>query len=332
MPKSLTRAVVRRLLWALDRARDGGDWLIDHIQKRLAPGKGGEESGRGDGTFLRTGVGKRSMELSVDLDSLAAWTAFRNATLENLGPAVLDGLGRAILRRGCVEPLSRTHIKPWRLLKGNSWREGLLYNGINSRGRGVMHVIEGFLKEDGIPSPRIYAAEGITAFAMRLRGIYPHFLGSEFTLDHEQRDLLYPIPCEDLQNLSLRSGSFDIVATNDVLEHVPSIDRALAEMHRVLRPGGWHVGTMPFHYFDDVSTRRALLNEGGGIIHLLEPEYHHDPMNDGGVLVFEIPGWDIIARAHQAGFSRAFMRFLISTRHGVISEQIGGVFILCCQK
>jgi len=195
-----------------------------------------------------------------------------------------------------------------------------------------MHVIDGFLKADGIHSPRIYATEGVTAFAMRLRGLYPHFLGSEFALDQKQRDLLYPIPCEDLQNLSLQSDSFDIVATNEVLEHVPSIDKALTEMHRVLRPGGWHVGTMPFHYCDDVSTRRALLNEGGEIIHLLEPEYHLDPMNEGGVLVFEIPGWDIVARAHQAGFSRAFMRFLISTRHGVISEQIGGVFILCCQK
>jgi hypothetical protein len=326
------RAVIYWLLRALDRTRDRGDWLIAHIRRRLAPGRRDEESSRVDGTVVRTGAGKRSLELSVDLDSLAAWTAFRKATLEDLDPAIFDGLGRAILRRGCVEPLSRTRIKPWRLVKGNSWREGLLYNGINSRGRGVMHVIEGFLKADGVHSPRIYAAEGVTAFAMRLRGLYPRFLGSEFTLDREQRDLLYPIPCEDLQNLSLRSDSFDIVSTNEVLEHVPSIDKALAEIHRVLRPGGWHVGTMPFHYCDPASTRRALMDEGGEIIHLLEPEYHGDPMNDGGVLVFEIPGWDIIARARHAGFSSAFMRFLISTRHGVLSEQIGGVFILCCQK
>ena len=53
---------------------------------------------------------------------------------------------------------------------------------------------------------------------------------------------------------------------------------------------------------------------------------------EGGALVFELTGWDIIARAQAAGFRDAFMRFMISAEHGVLSEHIGGVLILGCQK
>ena len=188
------------------------------------------------------------------------------------------------------------------------------------------------MAEQALATPRIYAAEGLTAFALRLRGLYPRFLGSEFTTSPERREWMYPIPCEDLQSLSLPTASFDLVSTNEVLEHVPSIDRALAEIARVLRPGGWHFGTVPFFYFEDIGKVRAVLDERGRIIHLEEPEYHGDPMNEGGVLVFEMPGWDLIERARAAGFRDAFMRLMISKEHGVLSEHIGGVLIFCCQK
>jgi SAM-dependent methyltransferase len=276
--------------------------------------------------------GEESMELSLDLDGLPAWMALRDANPDLCQHDYFDRLGSTILRKGCIEPITGVHIASGELDRGTSWREGLAYEGVSSRVRAVMYVISSILEESKIHSPRIYAAEGVTPFAMRLRGRYSHFLGSEFTLDPEQLNQLYPIPCEDLQKLTLRSEAFDIVSTNEVLEHVPSLDAALREMHRVLRPGGWHVGTVPFAYFDETSTRRAVLDEHGEIIHLLEPEYHGDPMNGDGVLVFETPGWDVLTRARHTGFSRAFMRFIISTRYGLLSEHVGGVFVLCCQK
>jgi SAM-dependent methyltransferase len=42
----------------------------------------------------------------------------------------------------------------------------------------------------------------------------------------------------DAEDLQLRSGSFDIVFSNGVLHHVPSIEKALSEAYRVLVPGG----------------------------------------------------------------------------------------------
>lgn len=42
----------------------------------------------------------------------------------------------------------------------------------------------------------------------------------------------------DLQDIDLPSDSIDVILSPHVLEHVPDYDRALAELYRVLRPGG----------------------------------------------------------------------------------------------
>jgi SAM-dependent methyltransferase len=49
----------------------------------------------------------------------------------------------------------------------------------------------------------------------------------------------------DVCALPFRDASFDLVLATDVLEHVRDEARALAEIHRVLRPGGALVATVP---------------------------------------------------------------------------------------
>ncbi len=272
------------------------------------------------------------MNIGFDIRSLAEFRAFLDSHRTQLTPELIDEVGLGILATGCREPLTGRQIRPDELNHGSSWREGLAFNGLSSRVRGVMRCMEEVIERQGLQSPRIYAAEGLTAFALRMRGLYPRFLGSEYSADPEQRQWMYPIPCEDLQQLSLPDDSFDLISTNEVLEHVPSIDKALSEMCRVLKPGGWHFGTVPFLYFEEVGQVRASIDEAGQLIHHMEPQFHGDPMNEAGVLVFELPGWDLIPRARAAGFSDASMRFLISTECGVLSEHIGGVLVFCCQK
>lgn len=272
-------------------------------------------------------------EIDVAFRSLNDFREFIDANHDTLlDQGKLNELGNRIRLSGCREPLTGKMIAPLDLSLAGGLREGLTFEGVSSRVRGVMHCIEDVITQQKLVSPRIYASEGLTPFAMRMRGIYPRFLGSEFTFDPGLQKWMYPIICEDLQNLSLPTGVFDIVSTNEVLEHVPSIDKALREIVRILRPGGWHIGTVPFHFFSEQGDLRAILDGAGETIHLLEPEYHGDPMNEGGVLVFEIPGWDLIERARRAGFRDAFMRFVVSEKHGVVAEHIGGVLVLCCEK
>ena len=59
----------------------------------------------------------------------------------------------------------------------------------------------------------------------------------------------------DVCKLPLRSGSIDAVLSANLLEHVPDDTRALAELHRVLRPGAQAVVVVPngprlYDYYD----------------------------------------------------------------------------------
>lgn len=53
----------------------------------------------------------------------------------------------------------------------------------------------------------------------------------------------------DLTLLPFKTASFDVVSALDVIEHVPDDRRAVAEIARVLRPGGILVATVPAYRF-----------------------------------------------------------------------------------
>ena len=108
---------------------------------------------------------------------------------------------------------------------------------------------------------------------------------------------------EDLQNLSYPDENFDLILNSDVLEHVPDVERALSEIHRVLKKDGLHVFSVPIIWKQATSRRRAYV-EAGQLVHLLPPSHHgaeHDDKND--FLVFHEFGQDFIQLCERIGFS-----------------------------
>lgn len=101
--------------------------------------------------------------------------------------------------------------------------------------------------------------------------------------------------CQDLQSTSFADSSFDLIITEDVLEHVPFPDQAFAEIRRILKPGGYHVGTIPVNWERQKSAARATITNGE-IKHLMEPEYHGDPLRENGILAFTDFGCDLVER------------------------------------
>lgn len=60
----------------------------------------------------------------------------------------------------------------------------------------------------------------------------------------------------DICNLPFEDGSFDVVLCNHVLEHIPDDTKAMQELYRVLRKGGWGILQIPQdlqreHTFED---------------------------------------------------------------------------------
>jgi SAM-dependent methyltransferase len=104
--------------------------------------------------------------------------------------------------------------------------------------------------------------------------------------------------CENLEALTFPDETFDIFVTQDVLEHVFQPDRAVSEIMRVLKPGGAHVFTTPKHKDLRRTGQRARL-EGDTIVHLVDAEFHGNPIGDGRALVtwdygddFEVCLWE----------------------------------------
>jgi SAM-dependent methyltransferase len=109
------------------------------------------------------------------------------------------------------------------------------------------------------------------------------------------------VQCQDVQRLTYDEAAFDLVTSTEVFEHVPDDLRAFAEIHRVLRGGGFLVFTVPL-MDAGVTLERARLRDGR-VEHLVEPEYHGDRLRGrSGVLAFRTYGLDILGRLRTAGF------------------------------
>ncbi len=92
------------------------------------------------------------------------------------------------------------------------------------------------------------------------------------------------VRCENLEALTFDDNSIDIFITQDVFEHIFNPDLAAKEIMRVIKPGGFHIFTVPKHKGISKSYPRATL-ENNKIEHLYEEQYHGNPVGDGRALV-----------------------------------------------
>lgn len=278
-----------------------------------------------------------SSEIYRRFRSLGEWQIWASTHGYIFSQDHAQGLLRHIREHGFVEPLTKTARRPGDILvSGDNYRDTIRSGALTSRHRAVLFEWQR-IASNGQPQLnsrgcKVYAPEGLTEFALFLRGLFPKFIGSEYAQTGEERQLLFPIPSEDLQALSFPTGVFDLVISNEVFEHLPDLDRALREIARVLNSSGALIATFPFLFKRERGIVKARL-AGDRLEHLTEPEYHGNPLRpEEGSLVFELPGWDILERARAAGFGDAYISFIASARHGVLAKDVGGVLVFVARK
>jgi predicted SAM-dependent methyltransferase len=66
-------------------------------------------------------------------------------------------------------------------------------------------------------------------------------------IEYTTTDLLSPIADikADICNLPFEDNSYEVILCNHVLEHIPDDTRAMQELYRVLKPGGWGIFQIP---------------------------------------------------------------------------------------
>ena len=206
-----------------------------------------------------------------------------------------------------------------------NWREVLIcpVTGLNNRMRATAHILD---MEFGIhPDDAIYISEQVTPFYTFLTSKFPNVTGSEYLgkatefgkTDHRG------LRNEDLTHLTFPDESFDYVISLDCFEHFADFNAAFREAYRILKPGGTMLWTIPFNRDEEQNLIRARVKDDGAIEHLMEPEYHEDPISQAGCLCFTHFGWEMLSEVKVAGFFDAYAMLFWSRQFGYLGgEQI----------
>jgi hypothetical protein len=99
---------------------------------------------------------------------------------------------------------------------------------------------------------------------------------------------------ENLESQTFPDELFDLVITQDVMEHVYHPELVFKEIARTLKKGGAHIFTVPVinkHFKTEVW---ATLNPDGTPFFLHKPEYHGNPIDPQGSPVTMHWGFDMI--------------------------------------
>ena len=101
------------------------------------------------------------------------------------------------------------------------------------------------------------------------------------------------------KRLTYPDNYFDFILTSETLEHVSDPDKAWQEIHRTLKPGGYHIFTIPVVPWQRKTRQRARI-VGGMREDLLEPTYH-SPWGREDVFVYTDFGMDVLEKLNDLG-------------------------------
>lgn len=285
-----------------------------------------------------TGIAKGYTVLATDLhyDTLvfASFEEFRPFLEANYPhwPDQVQEAIRLIALHGIRDPITEASIAAADLeLVGSNYRETLSHKGIISRQRAVYLLLRQLVEAGRLPpfdQIRLFIPEAVTVMGLEIFDLIPNTISSEYLPDDSSTFSGRAIH-QDLCKLTLPDACRDLVICNELFEHLYDLPAALAHLARVLVPGGKLIGTFPFALNDQTTITKARHRAGGDPELLAEVELHGNPVDSqGGSLVYQIPGWDLLDLARSVGFKDAVVHWISAPSYGVLGSDTPAVFVL----
>ena len=128
----------------------------------------------------------------------------------------------------------------------------------------------------------------------------PHYHTSYFWNDVEPGESREGVQCQDLMNLTHEDNSFDLVLSSDIFEHVRKPFAGFQEVNRVLKPGGFHIFSIPSDHPMPSETVFRVDTSGPEDVFVLPRHYHSAPKG-GKSLVYTDFGEDMVEIMAGAG-------------------------------
>jgi SAM-dependent methyltransferase len=178
----------------------------------------------------------------------------------------------------------------------------------------VLDTLRAVLPSSGGMPDVLEVGCGTGAFAARLVEELPGLallaVDTSFRMVELTRERGVPAQVQDVQQLLAPDASYDVVLAYSMLYHVPDLDRGLAEVRRVLRPGGRFVAVT----VGDEHTADLRRDAGGEAVHLT---FSRENGEEALLRHFDTVGrTDLETRAHFADRAAA-MAYLDSSNEDV---------------
>lgn len=156
----------------------------------------------------------------------------------------------------------------------------------------------------------------------RLKRECVHYVSSHYRPAHAPGTLVDGHRNENLEAQTFADASFDLVITQDVLEHVYDPASVFKEIARTLRPGGAHVFTVPLINKHLPSKTWAMRGLDGKPVFIGGPEYHGNPIDARGSPVTMHWGYDIVDHIREACGLDTIIEYPDNLQFGVRAEYI----------
>ena len=185
------------------------------------------------------------------------------------------------------------------------------------------HLAE-LAQESEFQDLRIYEPGLIGPFRKLFQQL-PGYCNSYFWEDVTPGEFRDDVQCQDLMHLTYEDNSFDLVLSSDIFEHVRKPFIGFGEVNRVLKPGGFHVFSIPSDYPMPAETVFRVDTSGPEDVFVLPRHYHSAPMG-GKSLVYTDFGEDMVGTMAADGIDLKMETPSPGSAPACITEQMRSFF------
>jgi len=166
------------------------------------------------------------------------------------------------------------------------------------------------------------SSPGYRGASIKLQKCANNYVATQYYPDIPIGSIINNYQNQDLENQTFINEYFDIVVTQDVMEHLYNPGKAFTEIARTLKKGGAHIFTVPIVNKHKPTEVWAVKGENNNPVFLKTPEWHGNPVDSGGSPVTMHWGFDIVNYIKEKSGLETIIEHIDNLDYGIRAELI----------
>lgn len=166
------------------------------------------------------------------------------------------------------------------------------------------------------------SSPGKRGASLKLKNNAKNYIASQYFPTKPNGSIVNNWLNEDLENQTFNDESFDLVISQDVMEHVYNPEKAFSEIARTLKKGGAHIFTVPIINKHMKTEIWAIKGENGEPVFTNNPEWHGNVVDPNGSPVTMHWGFDIVNFITESSGLKTTIEHIDNLDYGIRAELI----------